>query len=59
MLSKYAYVSDWKKNQSFMNNVYIHSTKSLKTSSNVVKNSDQTDLNQFYSIVRERHYHAK
>ena len=48
-----------KKNQSFMNNVYIHSTKSLKTSSNVVKNSDQTDLNQFYSIVRERPYHAK
>ena len=41
-----------------MNNVF-HSTKSLKTSSNVVKNSDQTDLNQFYSIVRERHYHAK
>ena len=41
-----------------MNNVF-HSTKSLKTSSNVVKNSDQTDLNQFYSIVRERPYHAK
>ena len=42
-----------------MNNVYIHSTKSLKTSSNVVKNSDQTDLNQFYSMVQERHYRAK